>query len=139
MIKSFLLVSWLAGVSLVFVQGTFIYDQVSGLDGNYGAGLLQIPLLQPAGQSFTPTSSAINFIRLGMYDGTPGNGLYSTVYVNLRADSITGTILSSTSPVTTADIVGAQPLNFFFPSTLTLTQNVKYYFDVIITVPLRFS
>src|SRR5450759_4846854 len=78
-------------------QGTFIYDQQSADEtvlAGEGGGILQSN--QPFGQSFTPTFSSINFIRLWLADGLPGNGLGATVFINLRTNSISGPILAST-------------------------------------------
>jgi hypothetical protein len=115
-------------------QGTFIYDQQSAIEGVIGesGGILQSN--QPFGQSFTPTFSSINFIRLWLADGLPGNGLGATVFINLRTNSISGPILASTIPVSMPDGFGVGSrgyTNFFFPADISLSPGVTYFFQVV--------
>src|SRR5437899_3284491 len=79
-------------------QGTFVFDQQSSTNETAVGGTWTIQYEMPQ-QSFTPTLSGIDFIRLSLQDGLPFNGTGSTVYVNLRADSPTGPVIASTDPV----------------------------------------
>ena len=92
-------------------QGTFIYDQQSADETTGGGASVAIQDNQPLGQSFTSTNSAVGFIRLALRDYSI-NGTGATLYVNLRADSITGPILASTDPVFMPDGFIGYP-NFF--------------------------
>jgi hypothetical protein len=80
-----------------FAQGTFIYDQQSSTDESppspqSGANMNLIP--PPWGQSFTPSFAGVDFIRLKLNNEVPGARPGATIYLNIRADSIMGTILS---------------------------------------------
>jgi hypothetical protein len=114
-------------------QGTleFIYDQQSSTveTPTPGAGaVLQIAM---SAQSFTPTLTSVGFIRVKLSDGAPGGGRGATLIMNLRAESITGTILSSTDPVVLADRF-AGVVDFIFPSPVAVTPGVEYYFEPIV-------
>ena len=88
-------------LSVVFLrgQGTLVYDQQSTtlIEGSAPWRLT------PMGQAFTPSLSSIDFVALEIFDATPLNQLGSTLYVNLRADSINGTILGTSVFVSTPD------------------------------------
>jgi hypothetical protein len=90
-------------VSLVYAcnvhaQGVFVYDQQSSGEERIGSESgANIEFGQPLGQSFTPQLSRIGFIRIEMFDASPGSGLGTTVFINLRTNSINGTILASIS------------------------------------------
>jgi len=120
--KTFCLATTLVLVSsLLRAQGTFIYDQQSADESHYqdgGAALGQ----QPLGQSFSPSLNSVGFIRIYVY----GGGGSGTFVVNLRSDSITGSILASSSPVT---LTAAGPSNFLFSSPVTVTPGAVYYFQ----------
>ena len=77
-------------------QGTMIYDQQSATSQDLGVGGVPIEQLQPMGQPFAPALSSVGFVQFEFTDFNPGNGLGATVYVNLLAGSITGTVLDST-------------------------------------------
>ncbi len=114
-------------------QGTtFLYDQQSSTDEGYygyGAGPIYSTLLPTTGQSFTPALSGIDFIRLEINDSSPTGTVGSTWFLNLRSDSIHGTILGTTATVgLPGGFTGAA--NFFFPSTIPLTPGTSYWFDV---------
>ena len=112
-------------------QASFVYDQQSSTNVNIilGTGGV-IPQSSGNGQAFTPGFSSIDFIRLKLYDGNTNNGLGATLYVNLRSSSITGPILSSTSPVALADGFGGT-VNFFFSTPVLTSQGETYYFEPI--------
>jgi hypothetical protein len=111
---------------------TFLYDQQSSSnEGNYGYGHgpSYQSLLPVTGQSFTPSLSAIDFIRLEINDSTPTGTVGSTWFLNLRSDSIHGPILGTTTPVVLPGaFTGAA--NFFFPNTIPLTPGTSYWFDL---------
>src|SRR2546426_12653595 len=80
-------------------QGTFIYDQESSTDERvppFGSGTV-IQQFFSYGQSFTPTLGSVDFIRLKLYDGNLSDGLGATFYVNLRSNSIGGSVLGVTA------------------------------------------
>lgn len=113
---------------LAHSQGTFIYDQQSTNFVEGSADLYQPA--QPMGQSFTPAFSSIAFVRLYLIDvGNLAEG--ATVFVNLRADSITGANLGSSSLV-------PLPNNYFgftdflFSVPVAVTPGVTYYFQPVI-------
>jgi hypothetical protein len=113
-------------------QGTFVYDQQSSTESLPGEAIVGITSFQqPVGQSFTPSLSAIGFIRLELGDGNVGNGLGTTVSVNLRTNSITGPILGFTMPVFLPDGFGGFT-NFFFSIPVSVTPGVTYYFQPVI-------
>lgn len=114
-------------------QGTsFLYDQQSSTDeGNYGhgGGPSYQSLLPITGQSFTPSLSGVDFIRLELNDGDPAGTLSTTWFLNLHSDSIHGPILGTTAPVgLPGGFTGAA--NFFFPNTIPLTPGTAYWFDL---------
>jgi hypothetical protein len=112
-------------------QGTFSYDQQSADEANLIEGGVAIQSNQPVGQSFTPTFSSVGFIRLWLYDGAFPNGAPGTMYLNLRSDSINGTILGSTGLV-------ALPANstgftdFLFGSPVSVQPGSTYYFQPVL-------
>jgi hypothetical protein len=115
-------------------QGLFIYDQQSAVEprGGESAGFLQTE--QPLGQSFTPGSNSVSFIRLLLSDMRPDNGLGATVYINLRSNSIAGPVIASTDPVFMPDNFGTTTLgytNFFFATSVPVTPGLTYYFQPV--------
>ena len=116
-------------------QGTVIYDQQSAAEGAPGEGGGGISGSEPFGQSFTPALNSVRFIRLWLSGGAPGNGIGSTVFVNLRSDSITGPILSTTDPVFLSDGFGydvnGYP-DFVFSTPVPVTPGMTYYFEPIL-------
>lgn len=113
-------------------QGTFsfTYDQQSSTNQFAIASLGPFNNFQPYGQSFTPSLSSVGFVQLRFADlNVDGQG--ATVYVNLLENSITGNVLSSTSPVFMDD--GFQGFtNFFFPSPVLVTSNTTYFFQPVL-------
>jgi hypothetical protein len=116
----------------VFAQGTFIYDQQSSTDEGwfpYGTGPTIQNLLPYTGQSFVPTFTGMNFIKLNFNDQNPNDGLGATLHLDLRSTSISGPILGSTAAVTmTNGFTGVT--TFLFPTTLAVTPGTTYYFDL---------
>jgi hypothetical protein len=118
-----------AGVTTLSAQG-YMYDQQSATESSSGGLSIAIQSNQPLGQSFTPSLNGVGFIRLSMGD-TAINGTGARVHVNLIANSITGTVLASSAPVTMSDgYVGYT--DFVFPSTVPVVPGVKYYFQPIV-------
>jgi hypothetical protein len=122
----------LVGCGKADAQGTFVYDQQSSTNDNiyqaYGTG--GNLLGNQVGQSFTPGMPAVDFVRLHFVDDSPSQGLGATVYVNLRQDSMTGTILGSTDPVAFAPLfVGAT--NFFFTDRVSVNPGTQYFFELV--------
>ena len=118
-------------------QGTFIYDQQSADESTGGGVAGDIESNQPIGQSFTPALDFVGFIRLRLADYNSGNGTGTTVYLNLRSDSITGTILASTEPVFMPDGFGVGTgnrgyTNFFFPQAVAVIPETAYYFQPVV-------
>jgi hypothetical protein len=112
---------------LGYTQGTFLYDQQSSDESNLGGGASNIQMNQPIGQSFTPQLSSVEFVRLYLTDSV-FDGLGATIRVNLRADSITGSVLGSSDAISVSDrFVG--PANFFFSSSVPVSPGTIYYFQ----------
>lgn len=125
---------WLALVGTVAIclsaqaQGTFIFDQQSSTTetapiGSFGT----FQNRQPFGQSFIPSLSSISFVRL--FIGENSLSPQSSVYVNLLSDSITGTVIATSS---TIDFSGPSGYtNFFFPNPISLAPGTTYYLQPV--------
>jgi hypothetical protein len=110
---------------------TYRYDQQSSTnEGFYGnnAGQRFSVLLPTTGQAFTPTLSAIDFIKLEINDSSATSTVGSTWFVNLHSTSITGPILASASADLPGGFTGAA--SFLFPNTTPLTPGTQYWFDI---------
>src|ERR1035437_10305454 len=112
-------------------QGTMIYDQQSATNRSISGGA-PIQGQEPAGQSFTPALSSVGFVQLELSDFNPGNGVGATVYVNLRAGSLTGTIMGSTDPVFMPDGFSYGVTNFFFAAPAAVNPGTVYYLEPIL-------
>ena len=128
-----LIVALAMTTSCLFAQGTFIYDQQSSIESQpaEAAAFLQTQAL--LGQSFTPSLAAVGFVRLDLYDPIVGNSKGATVYINLRSDSIGGTILATSTPVSMPEGFGAGGggfANFLFATPVPVTPGIVYYFDL---------
>ena len=127
------LFSFLLSTLCVTGQGTFIYDQQSSDENNYREGGADIQQNQPIGQSFTPALPTVGFIRLIVYNGLLGDTSGATLIVNLRRDSITGPILSSSEPISIpSGSLFAGPVDFFFASPVSVTPGATYYFQPVV-------
>ena len=111
-------------------QGTFVFDQQSADENTFGESAHSIQPSQPMGQSFTPGLPGVDFIRFFTSDSSV-NGLGATLYVNLRSGSITGPIMSSTTPVFLPDGFTGRT-NFVFPSQVALTVGDTYYLQPVV-------
>jgi hypothetical protein len=123
----------LTGLSLTFgavAQGTFIYDQQSANETAGGGGAVAIQANEPIGQSFAPALSSVGFIRLFLSDNA-FDSVGATVYVNLRTNSITGPILSSTDPVFMPDRFSGYT-NFIFVTPVAVVPGVTYFFQPVV-------
>ncbi len=108
-------------------QGTLIIDQQST---NTIEGSLGLQSDAPLGQSFTPTLSSVGFVMLDLYDGGVFNNVGGTVYVNLRSNSITGTILGSSAAVFMS--YGFSGItNFSFSTPAAVVPGTTYYLEFV--------
>ena len=117
-------------------QGTveFVYDQQTSTNDislivGAGGAMQQTP--SPWGQSFAPDLSSVGFVRLALDDANVNDGLGVTLSLNLRADSITGTILSSADPVVLPNGF-AGVTDFTFSTPVPVTPGTTYYFEPIV-------
>jgi hypothetical protein len=113
-------------------QGTFTYDQQSATNRSISGGGLPFQAEQPAGQSFTPTLSSVGFVQFQFIDPHPGDGVGATVYVNLWADSLGGTFLGSTAPVSMPDGFFFGVTNFLFGTSVAVTPGIVYYLQPVL-------
>jgi len=119
-------------VCSAYCQGTiFFYDQQSATNqGRLSSdGGAPFQAGQPMGQSFTPSLSSVDFVQMKFNDFYRSNGVGTTVYVNLRADSISGTVLGSTAPVFMPVNFSYGITNFFFSTSVTVIPGITYYFQ----------
>ena len=132
--KTRLLLLWLCltgTVQFVCAQGTLVYDQESSIDETYPVGGGGIQFWGTVGQSFVPSLSAVEFVRLRLYDIETGNSLGANVIVNLRSDAINGTILGS-SPVVSMTNGFRGSVNFVFANPIPVTPGTTYYFETVV-------
>ena len=126
------LLALLIAVHSAHGQGTvLLLDQYSSLNESvaFGGSIIQ-QAPTPFGQSFTPTFSSIDFIRLNLNDALPGNGFGATIYLTLHSGSISGPLLNSTTPVFLPDS-SSTITTFYFPESVALTPNDTYFFQVL--------
>ncbi len=115
-------------------QGTFIYDQQdSTVEGSFPIGSFHSlqSMTSPWGQSFTPSLSGVDFIRLELVDGTLADGLGAAVYLELASGSIAGPTIGATTSVAMPNGYSG-PATFFFPTTEPLMPGVQYFFRPIL-------
>ena len=121
----------LSGTFAILGQQTFVYDQQSSVDGVYREGGVEIQPTQPMGQSFTPSLNSVGFVRIYAYDADSADGLGATLYLNLRADSITGPILGTTDPLALPNFFG-RPVDFIFSTPVPVTPGTTYFFQPVV-------
>jgi len=110
-------------------QGTYVYDQQS-LMVIEGAAPFR-SFYQPVGQSFAPALPSLDFVQFNLFYSGAFEESGATVLVNVRADSITGTILGSSSPVFIP--VGFSGItDFLFSTSVSLTPGLTYYLQPVI-------
>jgi hypothetical protein len=128
---------WLLSLFLTVVahgQSILVYDQQSPADGRTSVPSSTQPDSPNSpnpvirlGQSFTPSLSGIDFVELRV--GRAGSETPTSVLINLRQDSILGTILGSTE----TRYVPLGPVSVFtlyFPNQIPLLPGTTYFFDV---------
>jgi hypothetical protein len=116
-----------------FGQAVLLADQFSSMNESVfpDSGSIIQNGARPFGQSFTPSLSRVDFIRLNMNDADPGNGIGATLNLVLHSDSMSGPVLGSTPPVVLSD--GSSAItSFFFPATVAVTPNTTYYLEVLV-------
>jgi hypothetical protein len=128
--KPFLL-AFLIGALPIFGQGTFVYDQQSATETNITEGGGGIQSAQPVGQSFTPSLSAVGFVRFQLYDSNFGNSLGANIFVNIRSGSILGPIIGVSSVVSLPDNFGGYS-DFIFSTPASVTPGTIYYFQPVV-------
>jgi hypothetical protein len=106
-----------------------MYDQQSASNGLALSGY-SINQGQPLGQGFTPTLSSVGFVELEFVNSPTRTN--ATIYVNLWADSIGGTLLGSTAPVFFPANFVVGPTNFFFAAPPSVTPGTQYYLQPVI-------
>jgi len=109
-------------------QGVLVVDQQST---NLVEGAGDLSLDQPLGQSFTPSLPSVGFIRLFLYDGDVLHNSGATVFVNLRSDSIAGTILGSSLAIFMPDGY-FDYTTFMFSGPVAITPGTTYYLQPVI-------
>jgi hypothetical protein len=115
------------GTSAGSAQGTIQIDQIS-TNTIEGAAPWS---LQPMGQSFTPSLTAIGWIELNLFYSEPSNPSGTFALVNVRSNSITGPILGSTATTfIPTDFYGIT--NFVFAAPVALTPGTTYYLQPFI-------
>jgi hypothetical protein len=108
-------------------QGILVVDQQST---NLIEGAASLQTDQPLGQSFTPIFSSISFVSLNLYNASFPSGSGGNIFVNLRSNSITGSVLSSTTPLfLPGDFSGVT--NFFFTTSIDLVPGIMYYLQPV--------
>ena len=113
-------------------QGTLVYDQQSSTNETGVAAGALIQQVTPLGQSFTPTLSAVGFIRLALYDENPDNGVGVTLNLNLREGASTsGTILATSAPLALGNGFSGRT-NFLFNGAIPVTPGNVYLFELVI-------
>ena len=127
--KTLLVISNLLLFPIFAPSQGFVVDQQSTNLVEGAAALSSIN--QPMGQSFTPSLLSINFVTLRLFDGDFSQTSGATVYVNLRANSIGGTILSSTAPVFLPDMF-FDKTNFLFATPIAITPGTTYFLQPVI-------
>jgi hypothetical protein len=120
------------GITL-HAQGTFIYDQQSSTNEAppaFGEGVL-FQQFQPYGESFRPTLQTLDFVRLKFNDGNFGNGLGGTLYVNVRAGSLSGAIVGSSLLAILPDSFGGT-VDFIFQTPVALVPDSTYFIEPLV-------
>ena len=111
-------------------QGTLIYDQQSATNRDISAGF--VLQAQPEGMSFTPALASVGFVQFEFLDDYAGGGVGATLYVNLLAGSISGTVLDSTAPVFMPYGFYFGITNFFFATSVAVTPGTTYYLQPVL-------
>jgi len=83
------------------------------------------------GQSFTPIFSLVGFVRLNLYDSDALHNSGATVFINLRSNSISGTILGVSAALFLPDGF-FDMTNFLFSAHVAVAPGVTYYLQPMI-------
>jgi hypothetical protein len=106
----------------------FVIDQQST---NLTEGVAYPYFNPPVGQSFRPSLAAIGFVTIYFIDGDFQNTSGGTVYLNLRSNSITGTIMATSTSAFVPDAYFGTT-NFFFNSAIAVNPGTTYYIEPVI-------
>ena len=124
----------LVGALSANAQGTVLFHQQTSTDEfspPCGYGTTVRGWTNPCGQSFTPTLSRVDFIRLISDDGNPNDGRGATVYLTLRSGAIDGPIIGTTASVTMANGFSGVS-TFIFPIAVPMVPNTTYFFNPVV-------
>ena len=113
--------------SQIVDQSYLPFHPSSGFDEFYSVSPLG-PFL-PLGQQFVPTLTSMNFLDLWIEDAASDDPATATIQVNIRATSISGTILGTSTVVVPAEINlsgGTTLTEFDFSSPISLTPGATY-------------
>jgi hypothetical protein len=109
-------------------QSYLPFHPTSGFDEVYSLTTLNGGNL-PLGQQFVPTLTSMNFLKLWLEDAASNDPATATVQVNIRAGSISGTVLGTSTVVVPAEINlsgGTTLTEFDFSSPISLTPGSTY-------------
>lgn len=108
-------------------QGTLIFDQQSSTDETHNTGGLSLQFYGFVGQSFTPSLSAVRFVRVKLVDLASANGIGGTLVMNLRSNAINGPILGTTTLTLENGFSGST--NFVFANAIPVVPSLTYFFE----------
>jgi hypothetical protein len=114
--------------SQIVDQSYLPFHPSSGFDEVVGLSPLN-PTNLPLGQQFVPTLTSMNFLDLWIEDAASNDPATATIQVNIRATSISGTILGTSTAVAPAEINlsgGTTLTEFDFSSPISLTPGATY-------------
>jgi hypothetical protein len=115
--------------SQVIDQSYLPFHPSSGFDEVYSLTPLGPVSNLPLGQQFVPTLTSMNFLDLWIEDAASDDPATATIQVNIRATSISGTILGTATAVAPAEINlsgGTTLTEFDFSSPISLTRGATY-------------
>ncbi len=111
-------------------QTNFVLDQSSGSDNWTPQRALSIKA-QPMGQSFKPTLPSVGFVKFYVGDNNTETHRPSSVYINLRLETLTGSIIGKSDQVYLPD--GFSGIStFYFSNGLPVTPGLVYCFQPIL-------
>lgn len=114
--------------SLVHAQPIFLYDQQSSDEARIREGGIALGM-QPLGQSFTPTRSAVGFIRV-FVDGYVSDT--AVLQITLRRGSLDGPVIASTEPVCLSANFVSGPVDFLFLDPASVVPGLMYCFQPMV-------
>lgn len=107
---------------------SFTIDQAN--DGFSGGTLNSLLFYSPMGQEFTPSLTTLGVFELYTEDFDTNNGIGASLFVNIRQNTITGSIIGTSSQVALTDMFNGVT-HFDFPSTVSLTPGNLYVLEVV--------